>query len=161
MRHIIGTTVRRILGIDDTQQPESQVRYLKDVSKSNKQISVSQENLFTFIDSVKDKHGIEEISLFRKGNAIFSSEDDLENVTTLYETFERTRPLMDKRLLMLKDKYWVTIYEKQEFIFIIKRFVKMNEIELNALTSDILKNLDHVLLEERNIMESIYTNGII
>ena len=153
----IGTIARSILGIDDTELPENQVRYLKDISKTEIITKVNEENLCFFIDSIKDKHGIEEISLFRKGIAIFSSEENhLENINSLYKLFEDSKNMMQKKILMLKDQLWITISEKESFVFIIKKHVKMSEIEINAVSGDILKNLDRIILEEKHLMDSAY-----
>ena len=160
MKKIVGRFVRAVLGIDSTEIPTAQINYLRDVASNRINFNINKENLIAFMDSLKDKHDIEELTLFKKGVAIFSSEEDLESVTVLNELFERTKPLTEENLLMLKDKLWITIYEREQFVFIIKKFVKLSQIEINALTLDVLKNLDNVLLEEKQIMETIYGSGL-
>jgi len=157
MRTFIGRAIRNILGIDDTELPNGQLKYIKDMSQKYMHLKINEENLIYFLETLKEKHGLEEISLFRKGTAIFSSEqEELSKATDFYELFNKTRHMIDKKLMMIKDKLWVTIFEKENFVFVVKCHVKLSEIELNAITSDVIKNLDKVLLEEKNVLENPY-----
>lgn len=157
MNITFGKIVRIVLGFDNTEIPEKQVKYLSDIAKTKKDNVINEENLSRFIETLKEKHELEEISVFRKGIVIFSSEtDDLEKTTKIYDLFEKSKIFMDKKLMLIKDKKWICTFEKEGFIFVIKKLSKLNEVEINAITYDTLKRLDKILLEERNLLENAY-----
>lgn len=157
MNITFGRFVRVILGFDNTEIPEKQVKYLSDIAKTRKDQIINEENLAVFIETLKDKHEIEDVSVFRKGMIIFSSEnDDFDKINKVYELFEKTKSIMDKKLLMIKDKHWICVFEKEGFTFVVKKLTKLSEIELNAITYDTLKRLDKILLEEKSMLENSY-----
>jgi hypothetical protein len=64
--------------------------------------------------------------------------------------------MFDKKLIMIKNSFWITLYEREGFTFVIKKWTKLNEVEVNAITYDVLTRLDKILLEERNIIANSY-----
>lgn len=149
-----------ILGIDDTELPVAQYNYLKDVSENGKSTRVNEENMYLFIESLKEKHDLTNISLFRRGIPIFSSDiDNLEKTTKLHDLYNSNKKHINDKMIMLKDKNWVTIYERDEFVFVVKRDSRLNEFEMNAISFDVLKNLDNVLIVEKNMIDNLYNNN--
>ncbi len=157
MKLNIGKVIKIVLGIDDTELPEKQIKYLSDIANTKKNKCINEEHLVVFIESLRDKHDLEEISIFRKGVVIFSSEkEELEKITNLYNFFEKSKAMFDKKLIMIKNSFWITLYEREGFTFVIKKWTKLNEVEVNAITYDVLTRLDKILLEERNIIANSY-----
>jgi hypothetical protein len=76
MKLNIGKVIKIVLGIDDTELPEKQIKYLSDIANTKKNKCINEEHLVVFIESLRDKHDLEEISIFRKGVVIFSSEKE-------------------------------------------------------------------------------------
>ena len=155
MKTIFGKLSRFVLGVNKKELENKQMRYLKSVAKKNK-TKLNTRNLYSFIDTIKNKHLLKEISVFSKETTVFTSNNKSKDAYDFFTIFTKSKPFMRDNIMMLKDKNWKIIFEKNDFVFVVERDSKPSEFELDALSTDVLKHIDKIFVEEKKVYEKIY-----
>lgn len=154
---LVSKIARFLLGIDDTES-SLQEFFVKDLSRTQKRTitKIDSRHLIAFIETLLQKHDLLELSVLNNRQMIFSSPDCIEkDVLKYYDFFENVKWDIGEKILMMKDNPWIAIFEKENFVFVTKKEIKLSEIEINAIAHDVLNNRalicnDEVELEQQH-----------
>ena len=83
--------IAKILGIDDTELPNGQIKYLKDVASNKEVFKINTKNLFLFIEDVVKKHQLENIVLFKKGVSVFASDPNITQAIEIHDLYRKAK----------------------------------------------------------------------
>lgn len=142
MDGIISKIAQYLLGIDDTET-SNQEFFIKDLSTTQKHqiIKVDPRHIITFAETLLQKHDLQELCVLNNRQVILKSQDsDEKSVFKYYDFFESIKWNLNEKILLMKDNPWISIFEKENFVFVAKKEIKLNEIEINAIAHDVLNN---------------------
>jgi len=145
----------KLLGIDDTEFPTEQVGYIRDVSKEYSVPEITKNTFGEFVDSLLHKHLIDGVVVFKENTLLYSSSPDLlELANKLYEMFTGFK--RENKVLYFNVGSWVSMFEKNAFVYMVKSETRLSEFELNAVAKDIAVHGKNIFLEEyRKIMSFV------
>jgi len=154
---IFRKIAKSILGIDDTELSDQAI-FIQDLYKSQKNVfkELNKKHIDAFLDTFTKKHDLIEFGLLLNRQILLSTpEFGKKEVFQYYDLFENIKGNVKEKILLLKDNPWIGIFERDSFVFVTKRDVKLSEIEINAITHDVL-NSKELFIEEQNL-EAIAT----
>ncbi len=153
--NIFSKLVYKILGLDDTDLPLEQINYLKDVSKEYSVTEISRNTFNEFVDSLLRKHLIDSVVVFKANNLLYSSSPEiLELANKIYDMFSAFK--RKDKVLYFNVGSWVSMFERDDFVYLIKSEARLSEFELNAVSKDIAVYGKNIFLEEyRKIMSFV------
>jgi hypothetical protein len=140
---------RYILGFDDTQHSEQEA-FIKDLYSSQKHAfkELSRKQVTDFLDSLIKKHDLIDFGLVQDKQIILSTENfNKKDILKFYEFFDNIKDSLKDRIVLLRDNPWIGMFEKDKFVFVTKKEVKLSEFEINAITHDVLNSRELFLGE--------------
>jgi len=145
---------RYILGFDDTEHSEQEV-FIKDLYSTQKHAfkELDKKHLTSFLETLTRKHDLLDLGLVQNSQIILSTEEfNKKEIMKYFEFFENVKTNLKERVVMLHNNPWITMFEKEHMVFIAKKEVKLSDIEINAITHDILNSRD-LFLSEKDLAE--------
>jgi hypothetical protein len=145
---------RYILGFDDTEHSEQEV-FIKDLYSTQKHAfkDLDKRHLTSFIESIIKKHDLIDLGLVQNKQIILATENfNKKDILKFYGFFDDIKDSLKDKIVMLKENPWITMFEKEHIVFVTKKEVKLSEIEINAISHDVLNSRD-LFLSEKDLAE--------
>ncbi len=137
---IIKKISRYLLGIDDTEM-SNQEKFIKNFYNSQKITfrDIDKTHIASFIDTLLKKHDLIYFGLVSNRKILLSSEEKVnKEILNYFDVFENIRGNLKDKIVLIKGSPWIGIFEKEDYIFVTKREVKLSEMEINAIAHDVL-----------------------
>lgn len=133
---------RHVLGIDDTETSDQEL-FIRDLYSGQKQIvkEISKQNISAFIETLLKKHDLLEFALILNRAVLLSSEDiNKKELLKYYDFFNSIKLNLQKKVMLLEDNPWIGLFERDSFVFVTKKEIKLSDMEINAITHDVLNS---------------------
>jgi|GEM_PF-2630937 len=145
---------RYILGFDNTETSDQEI-FIKDLYSSQKHAfkELDKRHVSDFLDSLTKKHDLLEFSLVQNKQILLSTENfSKKEIMKYFDFFETVKNDLKERVVLLHNNPWIGMFEKEKFIFVTKKDVKLSDVEINAITHDVL-NSRELFLGEKELSE--------
>ena len=150
---------RIVLGLDDTETSD-QEKFIKDLYASQKSNvrKIEKQHTSAFLESLMEKQDLIGFGLIRNKQILMSSEDfKKKEIQKLIGFFDFVKDSLKEKVVMLHGSPWITMFRRDGYLFITKKEVKLNDIEINAITHDVL-NAKELYVDEKVPEEIAYEN---
>ncbi len=151
-----------LLGIDDTEM-SNQEKFIKDYYKSQKiDFTNDKSNISNLLENVSKKHDLISLGIVYDNDILYNTQNiNKKEILKYADFFNNIKTGLKEKIVLLKDNPWIGIFEKDNYIFVTKREVKLSEIEINAIVYDILNNNNYFNDIDMELETNIQKNYII
>lgn len=155
VRKFLKKVALKILDVDDTYKPQSQVDFLQDFLSKHKYVFSTdfEENLVI----LKRKHLVDSFLVTNMdGTVVVSSEGNGINEgligAAMFSYIKGELPTSEV-LMIKKDDGWFMILPYNKKIFIIKAGSELSSIELKALAVDLSSFINDNILDKKSVLD--------